>query len=326
MNTIYFYAPDRESNELLNKDNNKWLGFSSNFNWIGLTYFYLKQAGFSCEIVNQIPEEGILLADRDTLGDSKKYLEKVMLICAKGDRDYHPSAHLHIVQNPLDFQRNRNSIWNPYYIPFWPQPELLPRIKERNGLVENVAYIGAETQLAKELKSEKWFQSLKSLECKWLPIFDKNKWNDYRNIDVVVAARSFGKQTYKNKPASKLINCWLAGVPALLTPESAFLAERKTELDFVIIDSLESAINAVKKLKTDPDLYAARIKNGLERSQEFTTEKILENWVTFFNKFAFPAYEEWCKTSEDQKQALFFRRKLKLKLHRMTAGISQHLG
>ncbi|HAX79712.1 MAG TPA: hypothetical protein DCY88_28725 [Cyanobacteria bacterium UBA11372] len=325
MNKIYFYAPDEEKVELMKKDYSKWSGDFGNFGWIAPTYFYLKAAGFTCEIATRVPEEGILLADRDTLGDGQKDLNKVMLICAKGDREFHPYAHLHIVQNPVEFNRKKNSIWRPYYIPFWPQPELVPRAKERNYLVENVAYIGAESQLAKELKSERWIKYLEDLGCKWLPIFDKKKWNNYRNIDLVVAARSFDKITYTNKPASKLINCWRAGVPAILTPETAFLAERKTELDFLIVESLEEAIAAVKKLKSDPELYGAMVENCLKRAEEFTTEKTVEQWVTFFNQVAFPAYEEWRKTSEPQKEILFFLRSIRLKLHRMTVIIKGKL-
>lgn len=325
MNIIYFYAPDQEKVELMKKDYSKWSGDSSNFGWIAPTYFYLKAAGFTCEIATRIPEQGIILADRDTLGDGQKELNQVMLICAKGDREFHPYAHLHIVQNPVEFKLYKNSIWRPYYIPFWPQPELIPRAKERKCLVENVAYIGAESQLAKELKSEKWVKYLESLGCKWLPIFEKRKWNNYRDIDLVVASRSFDKITYTNKPASKLINCWRAGVPAILTPETAFIAEKRSELDFLSVESLEDAIAAVKKLKSDPELYQAMVENGLKRAQAFTQEKTIEQWVNFFNQVAFPAYEEWRKTSEKQKNILFFRRYIRLKLHRMRVIIKRKL-
>ena len=53
-----------------------------------------------------------------------------------------PPAHINIVCNPVDFEKNRHSIWNPYcLVSLWPQPGLIPRLKERDCLVENVAYI-----------------------------------------------------------------------------------------------------------------------------------------------------------------------------------------
>ena len=87
-----------------------------------------------------------------------------MLIAMKSDQQFYPPAHINIVHNPVDFQKNRNSIWNPYYLVFpWPQPGLIPRLKERDCLVENVAYLGDQSQLAEELKSDKWRDALSSL-------------------------------------------------------------------------------------------------------------------------------------------------------------------
>ena len=94
----------------------EWLGRSNSFTcWILRTYLQLQEV-YSCKFVNSIPEEGILLADRDSLGNSYKYFSKVMLISAKSDKEFHSSAHLHIVHNPRDYENNKNSIWNPYYI------------------------------------------------------------------------------------------------------------------------------------------------------------------------------------------------------------------
>lgn len=322
MNKIYFYVPHQQDPALFQKNPDEWFGLSNNFfSWILRTYLYLKKRDFPCEIINHIPEAGILLADRDSLGDNQNYLGRVMLICTKGDREFHPSAHLHIVHNPLDFQDNSNSVWNPYYIPHWPQPGLLPRAKTRECLVENVAFIGNRSQLAEQLKSEKWINALDSLGCKWLPIFKRNKWHNYTNIDLVVAARSFDKNTYKNKPASKLVNCWRAGVPAILAPESAFMSERKSELDFIPIDSVESAISAVKKLKNDPQLYSAMVNNAGKRAEEFSSETNAEKWIAFYNEFAFPAYKKWSEISEVQRRTIFLRRYLKLKLDRMKTRI-----
>jgi hypothetical protein len=69
----------------------------------------------------------------------------------------------------------------------------------------------------------------------------------------------FDSNTYANKGAIKLINTWHAGVSAILTPESGFLAERKTDLDFLIIHSQEEAIQAIDRLKNEPKLYGSMI-------------------------------------------------------------------
>ncbi len=118
MNTIYFYSPSPISPELLQMNPDEWDSNSNNrliSNWILKTYLHLQKV-YDCQFVDNIPEEGILLADRDSLGNSYPYFARVMLICAKADREFHPSAYLHILQNPYDCEHNKNSIWNPYYI------------------------------------------------------------------------------------------------------------------------------------------------------------------------------------------------------------------
>jgi hypothetical protein len=286
MEKIYFYAPDKNTHHLFNYENQQWIGLSNNSlytNWIVRTYLNMKSAGLYCEVVDDIPKQGIVIADRgtlrDTLGNQYPYFGEAMLICAKGDDDSHPSAHLHIVQNLYDLQNRKNSLWNPYYIPHWPQPGLIPRSEERSFLIENVAFMGTGSNLTKELLSEKWLHSLSSLGCKWYPIFNKEK--------------------------------------------SAFLALRRSELDFLIVRSLEEAIEAVKRLKNNPDFYLAMVENGRERAEEFTEEIITESWMNFFHIDVPPQYEKWLQMSEFERRLLFLKRYLRLKIDGMQTRINK---
>ncbi|MGB3511923.1 MAG: hypothetical protein WBA93_22330 [Microcoleaceae cyanobacterium] len=103
-----------------------------------------------------------------------------------------------------------------------------------------------------------------SLDCYWQPIWNTSQWNDYTNLDVIVAARSFDYNNhYPNKGSIKLINAWHSGVPAILTPELGFMAERKTDLDFIIIRSSQEALGAICRLKKNPELYQKMVDNGL---------------------------------------------------------------
>ncbi|AFZ37031.1 hypothetical protein Sta7437_3533 [Stanieria cyanosphaera PCC 7437] len=319
MEKIYFYAPTENKKKLLQSNyKDSWEGEHSNFTaWIAQTYFHLKNAGVSCEITNTIDRQGIVIADRDTLGDNAQFLTNTMLICAKSDREYHPSAHIHVVHNPQDYQLNYNSVWKPYYIAHWPIPNLIPRNQERKFTVENVAYIGSRSQLAQELKSQYWIESLSSLGCKWLPIFEVNQWNDYTKLDVIVAARSFRNNQYINKGFIKLLNCWHAGVPGILTPESSFVAVRKSELDFLSINSIDEAIAAVRRLKTDSDFYCQMLNNYQKRKQEVTTEKVLSQWIFFFKNIVTEYYQQWLLIPSYQKKYLFMQKLLSLKSSRI---------
>lgn len=325
MSKVYFYAPKKNTHQFFEKEQLKWHDIvearkkvSGNFtSWILTTYINLKRRGLSCEVVEQMPEAGIVIADRDTLGNKYSYLDKVMLICAKGDREFHPSAQLHVVHNPCEFDLTKNSLWKPYYIPHWPQPGLIPRLKERGSLAENVAFIGTRSNLVQEFLSEKWINSLKDLNCKWHPIWNPIRWNDYSYIDIVIAVRSFSQTAWLNKPTSKLVNCWLAGVPVILTPESAFTALRKSELDFCEITSLDEAIETVAKLKNNSQLYQSMVNNGFIRVQEYTQEKIVEHWLSFFYEHIFLEYEKFIKMPKIKRRFLFMRRYTQLKKDRM---------
>ena len=326
MEKLYFYAPNKNTHSFFEQKSLDWAEIvkarkfnSGNFtSWIVSTYLQVNSVGFACEVVDYIPKQGIVIADRDTLGNKYPYLGQVMLICAKGDREFHPSAHLHIIHNPSELLNQKNTVWNPYYIPHWPQPSLIPRSFERGTEVKNVAFMGTRSNLTQELSSDKWIYALEKLGCKWNLVLNPNKWNDYSDIDIVVAVRSFNRLTYNNKPASKLINCWRAGVPAIVTPESAFLAVKKSELDFLTVDSLEKTIQAVERLKTEPEFYLSMVNNGNQRAQEFSEETITQLWINFFNQYVFPQYQQWQKSSELNRRTLFLKRYTRLKLDRVT--------
>ena len=320
MNKVYFYIPPQHAAQLdsQNGDRTKWKGISNNLScWIWTTYLNLKKAGFPCETIDKIPTKGIVIADRDSLNDKYSYYEDLMLICAKADREFHPSAYLHVVQNPIDVQYYIDSIWNPHFIPHWSQPGIIPRTKERESQVKTVGYIGTRSQLAPELKSEEWSNALQELGCEWLPIFDPDKWNDYSGLDVIVAARSFGQATYPNKPASKLVNCWCAGTPAILTPESAFTSLKRKNIDFLEVESIDEAINAVAKLKHDLSLYNAMVENGFIRAKEFDVEHTTNRWIEFFEQIVFCEYSQYKNMNSWTKRKLFYQRIAQLKLNRL---------
>src|SRR5262245_14056313 len=66
----------------------------------------------------------------------------------------------------------------------------------------------------------------------------RERWHDYSNIDAIVAVRPLVNHQHvadssDRKPASKLCKAWLAGVPAILSPEVTFQDIRRSELDYL---------------------------------------------------------------------------------------------
>jgi hypothetical protein len=98
-------------------------------------------------------------------------------------------------------------------------------------------------------------------------------------VDVVVSLRSDLSHQYPHKPASKLINAWLAGVPAILGPEVAYQELRESDLDYIEACSLDDVIDGVKRLKEDDGLYDDMVQNGKARAEAFTIESIVDRWA-----------------------------------------------
>ena len=93
--------------------------------------------------------------------------------------------------------------------------------------------------------------------------YDETQWNDYSEIDVIVAIRPNTSSQYPNKPASKLVNAWRAGIPAILGPEIAYREVRKSELDYIEAKNRYEVARAIRRLKDSPELYAGMVENGL---------------------------------------------------------------
>ena len=176
------------------------------------------------------------------------------------------------------------------FIPCWPQPGLVPRNSERSAKLEAIAFKGYSVNLNSAFKSQQWVAFLQEQGIRWaedstewqgnLPSQVSTSWNDYSEVDLILAVREDTNDGYENKPASKLVNAWMAGAPALLGPEYAYREMRRSELDYIEVSTVDEAIEAVERLKSRPDLYLEMIENGKERAGEFTREKLTERWAS----------------------------------------------
>ncbi|OKH56232.1 hypothetical protein NIES2101_00145 [Calothrix sp. HK-06] len=320
---IYFYIPkdDLPNNQVppvLDTDEIdaylQPLGTPTNrgttYNWTLQTYLRLKASGFSCTLTSVIPKQGILIAFRGSLSFQLKPTSQLLIICLLADAGFHPWAQLHVVQN----YRQTKIIKDSHYIPHWPQPGLIPRSYTRGELFENIAYLGDAANLAPEFKSLLWLEQMQSLGLNWR-VMPPSSWNDYSNVDAIVAVRSFDKQDYIHKPATKLYNAWLAGIPAILGHESAYQSERKSELDYIEVTSPSEVILALKRLRDHKQLRQAIIENSLVRSQEINFTNLVMRWRDFITQTAIPEYEYWSAKSHLSQQYFFIQKNLGLRIN-----------
>ncbi|WP_413164363.1 hypothetical protein ACL6C3_00605 [Capilliphycus salinus ALCB114379] len=302
---IYFYIPqDLFPLEKPKNFNENWRGFGLGiYAWTLQTYLRLKADGFPCELVNYLPQSGIVLTHRNCLSIQKsiKPGQNLLLICIKAESDFYPYAQLHVVQNPEE-----TATFNPtYYIPHWTQPGLIPRDYQRGERFENIVFFGHLNNLAPELLSDEWKNTLSQLGLNWCPIINNNhwtdyqsidpRWNDYSQADAVVAIRSFGKENkYINKPATKLFNAWLAGVPAVLGYESAYRAEGIPNFNYLEVTSLNELLFALRQLKSNRTIRQYLIRNSQSKLNQIHWDKIIKKWRYFLEQIATVAFDEWC--------------------------------
>ena len=300
---IYFYIPREKTVQIEGRSRDFLIEKFSygKYSWTLQTYLRLKESGFACELIDSLPEEGIVLSHRDSLPDNLCPSRNVLLVCLRSDRCRHPYAQLHVVQNPQDtMHRFRIPLWYSWYLPLWPQPGLISRDPGRGDKFENVAYFGLPIELDEQLCLPQWSRRLEQLGFSWR-IVDRKDWHDYSDVDVVVAVRKFGRNPYRFKPATKLYNAWLAAVPAVLGWESSFRSQRKSRLDYLEVVSLDGVVDALIRLRRDKKLRQDMVSNGKARSHEFSQEKIISYWRDFIVNKAVPLYWRWRNAREYER-------------------------
>ncbi len=305
---IHFYIP-KSFFPTVTPDNldDDWIGFGLGiYAWTFQTYLRLQADSFPCKLVSKLPSEGIIIFHQNALQAHKKPLKpgkNQLFIFIKAESKPYGYAQLHVVQNPTELLTVKDS----YYLPHWPQPGLIPRDPLRGDRFENIAFFGHKINLAPELFKFAWEQQLNDLGLRWYPIVNsnhwldysqiKNPWNNYREIDAVVAVRSFDNiPGYPNKPPTKLFNCWLAGVPAILGCESAYRAEGKNCIDYLEVNSLADLLSVLKRLKEDKMLRNKLVENGYKSSLNIHPRNITNKWRDFLMQVAIPTFGEWCDT------------------------------
>ncbi|AFZ29878.1 hypothetical protein Glo7428_1310 [Gloeocapsa sp. PCC 7428] len=326
---IYFYIAQEHWPENFSSDNiepqwidQHWQLFNPGIFACTLqTYLRLKADGFPCQLTGTMPTEGIVIAYHKSVFWQKwKPDSKVMLVCIVADRSRrHPWAHFHVVLNPQELlSQDGYSIKNTYYIPHWaPQPGLIRRDPARGDRFENITFFGREQNLAPELKHPSWAEQLQALGLRW-QIAGEESWNDYSNVDAIVAVRSFDNQDHTVRPALKLYNAWHAGVPAILGRESAFQAERRNELDYLEATSPNQVLAMLQRLRDDVAFRRAMVDNGHLRARETQHYILLNSWRCFLMGTVVPAYKHWCDAPSIAQQAFQVKGRLTHSLERVT--------
>lgn len=290
----FFYPFPDELDELDRLDLNDYSFWSNEGKerrraWILQTYLHLREAGHPVSITDTLPSDGILvlLVEPEFLESfARQYgQEHRTLLLATIRADIigfrSPLGDADIVQNGKFADEERT-----FFIPHWPQPGIRPRDPARESTIENIVFKGGYGSLHADFRSERWYESLEERGLRFHIASaetegDIPSWHDYRTADLNLAVRPPFDDggLYYQKPASKLVNAWHAGVPSILGPEYAYRELRSSPLDYIEVTSVDEAIQAIDRLRETPMLYRRMVEHGRQRAAEFTPERITERWA-----------------------------------------------
>jgi glycosyltransferase involved in cell wall biosynthesis len=290
---VSFYIPDEPDLDALGQldPDRDWQVMRRGQRWVLQTYLRLRGAGYPVRLASQPPAAGTLVYHRKHQKILKKQLDglhDVTLLGIRGDRKECYLAHFEVVQNGRWADEQQR-----FYIPYWPQPGLLPRDPGRGIKMRRITFKGFDLNLHPYFFSREWKAWLEDQDMEWVhhsiphgPSESQGvgvDWHDYREIDAVLALRPpprklHDRRGHTEKPASKLFNAWHAGVPAILGPEYAYREVRRSDVDYLEATTPEEVRAAVLRLHREPDLYRAMVENGRRRAVEFGSDRILARW------------------------------------------------
>jgi len=248
--------------------------------WIVLTHARLRAAGLAVQLDNRLPASGAVVFyagdKRAVWRQQREARSRALLVAVRSDRSPVGLADVEIVQNAASADGDR-----ALHVPHWPQPGLVPRDPARGDRLQTVLYPGTPKNLHPGFLGAPWAAFLQERGMAFRCHFQAASapaYQDFRDVDLMLALRPSAAAPVGNKPAWKLFNAWLAGVPALLGPEAGYRELRQDPLDYVEIETPEQAMAAIDRLLAQPALYRVMVDNGLERGQAFSNAATVSRW------------------------------------------------
>jgi hypothetical protein len=286
--------------------------------WIVLTYLHLKRRNLNVYLSDRFVPGTICVASAIDFGIRDKTFDTFVVGC-RSDGFKPALCDVAIVQNPTNVQSKTDIL-----IPHWPQPGLIERNQARVNYIENLVFKGSDNNLYQAFRSEEFIRELENLGVRFqINGLQKNRpveWHDYSEADLVLAVRDLTQKDALVKPASKLVNAWIAGVPALLGPEPAFQKLIQSHLDYIEVMTPKAALDAIRKLKHDPNLYRAMIVNGQKRAEGFSTAQIAQKWQQALAEPIALLYSRWCQRLSISKISGFALRTVSQKIAQAQAN------
>lgn len=228
-------------------------------------------------LVHELPDCGVVVALSGTLPPDLRPTPGRFLIDVVADGLPHPAAQRHLVQNRAHAQRLP---WSDF-IPHWPQPRLVPRVETRGDRFENLRFYGDRPNLDPRLADRAFAEKVRESFGLVMECVPAERWHDYSDTDCVLGVRQLSRKPFLSKPATKLTNAWLAGVPFLGGADSAFRSEGRPGTNYLACQSEEEVLHALERLKTEPNLRRRIVAEGRRASEPFRCEVLAKSWEDY---------------------------------------------
>lgn len=276
--------------------------------WCSTTWAFMRMHGADASISTELRPDSINFIETGHFR-LRTWRPNAFIVNLRGDKHETLLANFIVDQNPLrikEFQENRAWIY------YWPQAGLIPRNEVRGNSVTNLSFKGAAINLDEGFRSDDFIKSLKQIGVNFdfkkynnKKEYYKNSWLNYEESDLVIAVRNMTYADALGKPASKLVNAWRAGVPAILGPEPEFRRLRSDHLDYIEVTDPDQAVQAIRELKLNTDLYKKMRERCNERAKDFQFQNIVNMWFEILDGPILREFEKWKRQSSFLKAIKF---------------------
>lgn len=192
---------------------------------------------------------------------------------------------------------NQSAIWRERYgasgrvVLAMPQRGVIPRDINRRD-VTRICFKGNPENVPEYLRSADFLRALDRREVSLdvdVPSTtggSDHHWNDFHDIDAALLIRQSHAtpEALIHKPPTRLINAWNAGVIPLVSPEPGYTDLLEDGVDAFLVRSPGDILAAIDRLKSRPDLVTAAFRASRRRGVEYSTERIVDQWLALLDQ------------------------------------------
>jgi hypothetical protein len=140
-----------------------------------------------------------------------------------------------------------------------------------------------------------------------LRIQKADAWHDYSAVDAVLAVRDFSSAQHLHKPATKLYNAWIAGVPFISGCDSACAAEANDGIEYFTARSKTELLELLAHLKKNPALRKATVEAGQKKSASRNRDAVRKLWVDLLAVQLPTQYRKWSASTSGLRCFFWFQ-------------------